>query len=140
MSCKAAFAFAEGGSFASRLHLQDRQRSPLCRPAGPAGPAPWRRHGKIAEPCLLITYTTGFGQAPPEVLRFVENNRHLIVGVAASGNRNWGANFARAADLLAERYGIRVIHKFELSGTARDIEIIKEAIHALSGTEQCAVA
>jgi protein involved in ribonucleotide reduction len=95
---------------------------------------------KIAEPCLLITYTTGFGQVPPEVLRFVENNRHLIRGVAASGNRNWGANFARAADLLAERYGIRVIHKFELSGTARDIEIIKEAIHALSGTEQCAVA
>lgn len=95
---------------------------------------------KITEPCLLITYTTGFGQAPPEVLRFVENNRPLILGVAASGNRNWGANFARAADVLAERYGIRVIHKFELSGTATDVEIIKEAIHALFRTEQCAVA
>lgn len=95
---------------------------------------------KITEPCLLITYTTGFGQVPPEVLRFVENNRSMILGVAASGNRNWGANFARAADVLAEHYGIRVVHKFELAGTAKDIEIIKEAIHALSGTEQCAVA
>ncbi|MCX8088873.1 MAG: class Ib ribonucleoside-diphosphate reductase assembly flavoprotein NrdI [Meiothermus ruber] len=94
----------------------------------------------IHEPCLLITYTTGFGQAPPEVIRFVENHRGLVRGVAASGNRNWGANFARAADVLAERYGIKVIHKFELAGTPKDREIIQEALHALSGTEQCATA
>ncbi|GIW30768.1 MAG: protein NrdI [Meiothermus sp.] len=94
----------------------------------------------IHEPCLLITYTTGFGEVPGEVLAFVERNRPLIRGVAASGNRNWGANFARAADRLAERYGIPVIHKFELAGTPKDLEIIQEAIHALFGTEQCAVA
>uniref|UniRef100_A0A7C3DFU1 Class Ib ribonucleoside-diphosphate reductase assembly flavoprotein NrdI n=1 Tax=Meiothermus ruber TaxID=277 RepID=A0A7C3DFU1_MEIRU len=94
----------------------------------------------IHEPCLLITYTTGFGEVPGEVLEFVERNRPLIVGVAASGNRNWGTGFARAADVLAERYGIHVVHKFEMSGTPSDVAIIQEAIHALSGTEQRATA
>ncbi len=94
----------------------------------------------IHEPCLLITYTTGFGEVPGAVLAFVERNRPLIRGVAASGNRNWGSNFARSADVLAERYGIPVVHKFEMSGTPKDLEIIQEALHALSGTEQCATA
>lgn len=88
------------------------------------------------EPCLLLTYTTGFGQAPPEVLRFVERNRPYVVGVAASGNRNWGHNFARAADVLAEQYGLPVVHKFELSGTAHDIHTIQEAVHEISRTQQ----
>lgn len=86
----------------------------------------------VAEPCLLLTYTTGFGQAPVEVLRFVEHNRPHIRGVAVSGNRNWGSNFARAGDVLAERYGLIVVHRFELAGTARDIAIVKEVIGALS--------
>ncbi len=94
----------------------------------------------ITEPCLLITYTTGFGQVPEEVLKFVENNHSLVLGVAASGNRNWGASFARAADVLAERYGIPVVHKFELSGTPQDLEIVKEALRALPRTEQCSAA
>ncbi len=138
MSCKAFFVSTKGvllliiyasktgnvARFAARLGLKSQRLSDGTE--------------KIAEPCLLITYTTGFGQAPPEVLRFVEGNRPYVLGVAASGNRNWGQNFARAADMLAERYGIKVIHKFELSGTPKDLEIVQEAIHALSGTEQCA--
>ncbi len=91
----------------------------------------------LQEPCLLLTYTTGFGQAPSEVLRFVERNRPYVVGVAASGNRNWGHNFARAADVLAERYGLPVVHKFELSGSSQDTHTIEEAIHEISRTQQC---
>ena len=95
---------------------------------------------EVAEPCLLLTYTTGFGQAPPEVLRFVERNRPYIQGVAVSGNRNWGSNFARAGDVLAERYGLVVVHRFELAGTARDIAIVKEVVGALSRAQQCGAA
>jgi protein involved in ribonucleotide reduction len=94
----------------------------------------------VAEPCLLLTYTTGFGQAPEEVLRFVEHNRPHIRGVAVSGNRNWGSNFARAGDVLAERYGLIVVHRFELAGTARDVAIVKEVIGALSRAQQCGAA
>ncbi len=90
----------------------------------------------VQEPCLLLTYTTGIGQAPPEVVRFVERNRPYIQGVATSGNRNWGSAFARAADVLAERYGLPILHKFELSGTQQDVQIIREVIHEISGTQQ----
>ena len=90
----------------------------------------------IKRPALLITYTTGFGQAPVEVLRFVEANRPYLLGVAVSGNRNWGANFARAGEALFERYGLIVVHRFELAGTARDVAIVKEVIGALSRAQQ----
>ncbi|MDW8091338.1 MAG: class Ib ribonucleoside-diphosphate reductase assembly flavoprotein NrdI [Meiothermus sp.] len=86
---------------------------------------------RVEVPCLLVTYTTGFGQVPPEVVRFVEGNRPFIKGVAASGNRNWGQNFARAADLLSARYGLPVLLKFELSGTEKDRLRFLAAVAAL---------
>lgn len=95
---------------------------------------------RISEPCLLITYTTGFGQAPLEALRFVEGNRPYVRGVVASGNRNWGQNFARAAEVLSVRYGLPIAHKFELSGTQRDVEIVREAYYAILRAEQRTVA
>ena len=94
----------------------------------------------IKRPALLITYTTGFGQAPVEVLRFVEANRPYLLGVAVSGNRNWGANFARAGEVLFERYGLPVVHKFELSGSEKDVEVVREVIHALFGAQQRSAA
>ncbi|MFS0728061.1 class Ib ribonucleoside-diphosphate reductase assembly flavoprotein NrdI [Paenibacillus sp. 1P07SE] len=75
----------------------------------------------IDEPFLLVTYTTGFGQIPERVSAFLKRNFHLMRGVAASGNRNWGANFARSADLIAQQYRVPIIGKFELSGTRQDI-------------------
>lgn len=91
---------------------------------------------RVEEPCILITYTTGFGQVPAEVERFARGHPHRIQGVAASGNRNWGSSFAAAADRLAERYGLPVLHKFELSGSLKDVEkILKEVRDAQSGAQ-----
>ncbi len=42
----------------------------------------------VDEPCVLVTYTSGFGAVPPEVQRFLTRNAHTVRGVAASGNRN----------------------------------------------------
>lgn len=88
---------------------------------------------RVEEPCLLVTYTTGFGQIPPEVERFAGGNWPFIQGVAASGNRNWGANFARAADLLAQRYSFPVLLKFELAGNDKDRLRLMRAVEAIEG-------
>lgn len=76
----------------------------------------------MEEPFVLVTNTTGFGQAPEKVWSFLRRNHARLVGVSASGNRNWGEGFARSADRVAERYGVPVISKFELSGTRLDVE------------------
>jgi len=76
----------------------------------------------VEEPFVLVTYTTGFGNVPDKVLRFLQRNGSRLKGVAASGNRNWGHLFARSADTIAQMYGVPVLGKFELSGTANDVE------------------
>lgn len=74
----------------------------------------------LNEPFFLVTYTTGFGQIPDRVNAFLKRNFHNMLGVAASGNRNWGLNFAKSADLIAEQYSVPVVGKFELSGTRQE--------------------
>jgi protein involved in ribonucleotide reduction len=76
----------------------------------------------VEEPFVLVTYTTGFGQVPDKVMAFLKRNHRHLIGVSASGNRNWGERFARSADRIAELYGVPVLSKFELSGTRQDVE------------------
>lgn len=70
----------------------------------------------------LITYTTGSGSVPITTEYFMQRFNHLILSVSASGNRNWGNNFAISADKLSILYNKPVILKFELSGMQFDIE------------------
>jgi len=86
---------------------------------------------KVGEPFVLVTYTTGFGQVPESVTRFLERNSRNLVGVAASGNRNWGQNFALSADIIASNYDVPVISKFEMFGTEQDIETFIEGVKQL---------
>lgn len=69
----------------------------------------------------LITYTTKIGCVSETTYCFMEQYAHLVKSVSSSGNMNWGANFALAADKLAEQYSIPVFIKFELSGLERDV-------------------
>lgn len=85
----------------------------------------------LDEPFILVTNTTGFGQVPESVADFLKRNSENLVGVAASGNRNWGANFTKAADLISERYGVPIVHKFELSGTENDVKIFTERVESI---------
>jgi len=85
----------------------------------------------IDEPFVIVTNTIGFGQVPGPVSEFLNRNRGWLVGVAASGNRNWGANFAKAADLISLKYGVPIVHKFELSGTEEDVKIFTERMYAI---------
>ncbi|MED4892459.1 MULTISPECIES: class Ib ribonucleoside-diphosphate reductase assembly flavoprotein NrdI [Heyndrickxia] len=76
----------------------------------------------VTEPFVLVTYTIGFGEVPPKVSKFLETNGHLLRGVAVSGNRNWGDNYGRAGDIIAEQYGVPLLLKFELAGTENDVK------------------
>lgn len=86
----------------------------------------------INEPYVLITPTIGRGEVPPTVAEFVAVNADYLRAVAASGNRNFAANFARAADVLAERYNVPVLLRFELAGNAEDVRKFNEGVDALS--------
>ncbi|MBD2847022.1 class Ib ribonucleoside-diphosphate reductase assembly flavoprotein NrdI [Paenibacillus sp. IB182496] len=86
----------------------------------------------VDEPFVLVTYTTGFGQPPASVLAFLIRNHGRLTGVSASGNRNWGDNFARSADHIARLYGVPVISKFEMSGTARDVDQFVKEMDAIA--------
>lgn len=77
----------------------------------------------IDKPYVLVTYTDKQGQVPDEVLDFLarSDNSQYLLGVAASGNRNWGKNFAKSADVIQAMYSVPIIHKFELSGLRSDV-------------------
>jgi len=93
---------------------------------------PVEEEAVLEEPFVLVTHTTGFGQVPPRTAAFLARNGRYLRGVAASGNRNWGENFARSADRIAAAFGVPVLHKFELSGTAADVETLRGRVVGLA--------
>ncbi|AFV21375.1 MULTISPECIES: class Ib ribonucleoside-diphosphate reductase assembly flavoprotein NrdI [Bacillus] len=88
----------------------------------------------VNEKCVLITYTTGFGAVPEEVSAFMKKNNKNVVGVVASGNRNWGDMFGASANKISKQYGIPVLMKFEMSGTNNDVELFKTKVREVSHT------
>lgn len=85
----------------------------------------------LAEPFVCVTGTYGFGQVARRVADFLAANSAYLAGVAASGNRNWGGNYAKAADIIAAQYGVPVIGRFELAGTDADVRQFIERVEAL---------
>ncbi|MFD2743801.1 MULTISPECIES: class Ib ribonucleoside-diphosphate reductase assembly flavoprotein NrdI [Sphingobacterium] len=76
----------------------------------------------------LVTYTINFGKVPEKTQAFIDKYSHMIHSVSSSGNRNWGRNFAVAADKLAENFDLPIGLKFELSGTLVDINEFIDSI------------
>ncbi len=82
----------------------------------------------VSDPFVLVTPTYGGGgrrgaDVPKQVIRFLNDpdNRALLRGVIASGNTNFGADFCRAGDIIAEKCGVPVLYRFELLGTTEDV-------------------
>ncbi|RIL69167.1 class Ib ribonucleoside-diphosphate reductase assembly flavoprotein NrdI [Staphylococcus devriesei] len=82
----------------------------------------------INEPYILVTGTIGFGEVPQEVQSFLEVNHLNLRAVAASGNRNWGQNFAKAGQTISESYDVPLLMKFEVQGTNKDIIEFKNKV------------
>ena len=100
---------------------------------------------EINEPGHLVTYTTNFGKVPEKSESFMGKQDKMIYSVTSSGNRNWGRNFAIAANKLAENFEIPIAMKFELSGTMEDInqfiDIIKNQYYdSKRGSEKLDIA
>lgn len=85
----------------------------------------------VKEPFVLITYTIGFGEAPESVLDFLEWNHEHLKGVAASGNKIWGNNYTKSSEVISELYNVPILHRFELSGTDRDVAIFTQEVGML---------
>ncbi|HMR18085.1 MAG TPA: class Ib ribonucleoside-diphosphate reductase assembly flavoprotein NrdI [Sphingobacterium sp.] len=75
----------------------------------------------VDAPGHLVTFTTNFGKTPVLTEKFMQQHNEKIFSVSSSGNRNWGRNFAVAADKVSEMYDVPLAFKFELSGTMEDI-------------------
>lgn len=83
---------------------------------------------QLDEPFIVVTYTVGFGQPPKIVNHFLERNHLYLKGVAASGNKNWGNCFAGSADVIAQKYCVPLLLKFEMAGTAEDVRLLAERV------------
>ena len=85
----------------------------------------------LAEPFVCVTGTYGFGQVAGTVSDFLADNSDYLAGVAASGNRIWADNYAKAADIIAAQYGVPIVGRFELAGTDEDVRQFIERVNAL---------
>lgn len=90
--------------------------------------------GDVLLPGHLITYTTGSGSVPVTTQYFMERNFQSVLSISASGNKNWGKNFAVSGDILAERYALPLVHKFEMAGFEEDV---KKVLKDISSIEEC---
>lgn len=88
----------------------------------------------VTEPCVLIipTYADGNGRGaiPKHVLRFLDHpgNRGFVLGVIGGGNRNFGRMFAQGATAISAKYGLPVLHRFELAGLTSDVALVREGL------------
>lgn len=82
----------------------------------------------VSEPFVLITYTTGFGEIPESVKKFLILNHTHLKGVIGSGNKNWGSFYCGSAETISKQYDVPLLHKFELSGSQKDVEKIKQEV------------
>lgn len=79
---------------------------------------------------VLITPTYNVGQVPDDVQEFLDDHSQSMVGVIATGNKNWGQTYAMAGKKISVAYQVTLLHIMELSGNKEDVEkvnyIIKE--------------
>ncbi|WOC14935.1 class Ib ribonucleoside-diphosphate reductase assembly flavoprotein NrdI [Pseudochrobactrum sp. MP213Fo] len=82
---------------------------------------------QITQPFVLVlaTYAAGDGRgavAKP-VIRFLNDsgNRSLIRGVIAGGNRNFGATYGIAGNVISEKCQVPFLYRYELAGTEEDV-------------------
>lgn len=86
----------------------------------------------VDEPFILVCYTIGLGNPPKKTQDFLKNNHHNLIGVAVSGNTNFGwHHYCRAADVIAEKYNVPILLKFELAGNQDDIDNFIERVQKL---------
>ena len=83
---------------------------------------------------VLVVPTSGGGNdnstVPKQVIKFLNNpdNRKHIKAVIAGGNTNFGSHFGKAGDIVADKLGVPVLYRFEITGTPEDVIEVKERL------------
>ena len=88
----------------------------------------------VEDPYVLVLPTYGSGKragtvgyVPKQVIKFLNNehNRSLIRGVIAAGNTQFGAEYCFAGDVVASKCNVPYLYRFEMMGTAEDVEAVR---------------
>lgn len=87
----------------------------------------------VDQPFHLVTFTTGIGQVPVMVEEFLTKHHQWLRSVTVSGNMNWGQTFGRAGDVIAERYQVPLLLKYELAGNDQVLQQIINKIEEFYG-------
>lgn len=88
----------------------------------------------ITQPFVLLcpTYADGEGRGavPKPVIHALNQPsiRALLVGVIASGNRNFGEYFAFAGRVIARKCHVPLLYQFELAGTPQDVQNVRRGL------------
>lgn len=93
---------------------------------------------RVERPFVLVTPTYGGGQGkgdergavPKQVIRFLndEHNRRLIRGVISAGNRNFGAAYCVAGDIISRKCRVPHLYRIELFGTQDDVTRVRGGV------------
>ncbi|MGW4365303.1 class Ib ribonucleoside-diphosphate reductase assembly flavoprotein NrdI [Nocardia takedensis] len=97
---------------------------------------------RVEEPYVLIVPTYGGGRhvlggeradkefVPRQVAKFLNDphNRALLRGVIAAGNTNFGDTYCAAGEVISRKAGVPYLYRFELMGTAQDVERVREGL------------
>lgn len=95
----------------------------------------------ITEPSVLFVPTYGGGSekaaVPRQVKQFlaVKQNRENIIGVVGFGNTNFGADFCKAAELVARKLELPVLDRIEIFGTVQDVARVQEMLQKIEQDE-----
>lgn len=85
----------------------------------------------IQDRFILVTPTYNIGQIPEEVKEFLEEHGKKMIGVIGIGNKSWGKTYGVASNKIAGMYDVPLLHKLEMSGNKKDIEIVENIIENL---------
>lgn len=81
---------------------------------------------------MVPTYGGGNqgGAVPKQVIKFLNDkrNRDLIRGVITGGNTNFGEAYCIAGDIISAKCKVPHMYKFELLGTARDVQKVHDGL------------
>ena len=78
-------------------------------------------------PYVMLTPTydrTRGGFTPRPVQQFLEEHAHLMVGVAATGNMNFGKHYCQAAIDISKQHNVPIVHRIDIMGTVDDYRTI----------------
>lgn len=104
----------------------------------------------IDGPFILVTPSfgdaQGQGAVPKAVIRFLNapERRQWLRAVVACGDRNFGAAFAQAGDVIARKCQVPVLHRVEMAGTRADWQRLQQIdqhfpFHPISHTPNAAL-